>query len=51
MNIEPKVRQAHAPRAKRIRPTEETRAEEVCFFPKHFDCAVLVSKKIRQYQE
>lgn len=29
MNIEPKVRQAHAPRAKRIRPTEETRAEEV----------------------
>lgn len=29
MDIEPKVRQAHVPRPKRVRPTEATRAEEV----------------------
>lgn len=32
MDIEPKVRQAQAPRAKRARPTETARAEEVHVF-------------------
>jgi len=31
MDIAPRVRQAHAPRPKRVRPTETTRAEEVHF--------------------